>query len=242
MDLLMLRINPLLWRFIRSLPLIHNSSGDKDRRDSRQPSLPQGHPQDVRHAEQQQWHDLLQTEHACGLLLCRQDTGRVSETQVIVTALTNIKMFVSDWLIRWFSAIYKTLFVVLITCKYFYFQPSSKRRWNCWRWKQHNCKYNSHKYKSRNIVYWWLPFFFALCNFPVCFFFNGSTTTQWECLPNRTPPQFGWAGSHRTIISIARTSASTRCGESPSPWETREGGYMRGKLTFILISGFYRTS
>ncbi len=43
----------VVYRFLLGT-LTLNSSGDEDRRNGGQPSLPQGHPQDVRHTEQQQ--------------------------------------------------------------------------------------------------------------------------------------------------------------------------------------------
>lgn len=59
-----------------------DSSGDADRRNRRQPTLPQGHPQDIWYAEQQQRHAVLSAEHARGALLRGPATGRISQIQV----------------------------------------------------------------------------------------------------------------------------------------------------------------
>ena len=104
-------------------------------------------------------------------------------------------------------------------------QPPSKRRWNCWLRKHHNCK-STQIHTTENDH-------FALCPLSVIhcsLLFYGSITTQWECSLDRTLRQCGWAGSHLTITTTARTSASARRGRSPSRWETRGAGFTRGKL------------
>lgn len=62
--------------------LFSDWSGDADRRNRRQPALPQGHPQDIRYPEQQQRHAVLSAERARGVLLRRQASGRIAPIQV----------------------------------------------------------------------------------------------------------------------------------------------------------------